>query len=137
MSDDLLEAVRQWMLKAFSDWTAVEILTEDPRCPRSAACFHCQQYVEKLLKAYLTLNGVEAPRTHDLRLLITLCEPTLPSIAALKDRADELSIHGVQSRYPGAMADVSDRDLQRMLALVDDFVAVLLPALPKVNVDAE
>ena len=32
--------------------------------------FHVQQTAEELLKAWLTLEGVSYPKTHDLRLLI-------------------------------------------------------------------
>ena len=72
MNDDVLELVRQWIAKAESDWEAVEILSSHENCPCSVVCFHCQQYVEKLLKALLTLQGIEAPRTHNLRRLIQL-----------------------------------------------------------------
>lgn len=62
MSDETDEAVRQWRTKARSDWTTVEILLGSERCPADTVCFHCQQFVEKLLKALLTRHGVEAPR---------------------------------------------------------------------------
>ncbi|MEM0315477.1 MAG: HEPN domain-containing protein, partial [Archaeoglobaceae archaeon] len=35
-------------------------------------CFHCQQAVEKLLKAFLVNAGVEFGRTHSLEYLIKL-----------------------------------------------------------------
>ena len=75
MSDETGEAVRQWRAKARSDWTTVEILLGSERCPADTVCFHCQQLVEKLLKALLTRHGIEAPKTHDLRRLIRLAEP--------------------------------------------------------------
>ncbi len=72
------EAVRQWRVKAQSDWDAVEILTSSKRCPTDTVCFHCQQFVEKLLKALLTRHDIEAPKTHDLRRLIQLALPFAP-----------------------------------------------------------
>ena len=78
MSDQTHEAVKQWLAKANSDWAAIEILTASDRCPTEAVCFHCQQYVEKLLKTFLTLKGIEAPKTHDLRRLIQLASPSEP-----------------------------------------------------------
>lgn len=133
MNDDLLQAVRAWMEKAFSDWTVVEILIGDARSPANAICFHCQQYVEKLLKAYLTMHGHSVPRTHDLRLLVQLAETTLPSLASLRDAAGELAVHGVQSRYPDEVDPVSQEDMHRMVDVVDSFAAILLPELPKVS----
>ena len=95
MNDEIGEAVRQWRSKAASDWTAVEILLASERCPADAVCFHCQQFVEKLLKALLTLHGIEAPRTHDLRRLVQLAEPFAPEPSRLCGPVDELTAHGV------------------------------------------
>jgi len=39
-----------------------------------AVCFHCQQAVEKLLKAYLISKNVEFGRIHDLETLLKLGE---------------------------------------------------------------
>jgi HEPN domain-containing protein len=61
MNEQNHEAVRQWQAKAQSDWDAVEILTASKRCPADTVCFHCQQCVEKLLKALLTRHGIKAP----------------------------------------------------------------------------
>ena len=72
MNDDINELVRQWKEKALSDWTAVEILSRDKNCPPEVVCFHCQQFVEKLLKALLTRYNIEAPKTHDLLFLLCL-----------------------------------------------------------------
>ena len=65
MNDDSGELVRQWKEKARNDWTAVEILLDSEQCPAETVCFHCQQFVEKLLKALLTQHCIEAPKTHD------------------------------------------------------------------------
>jgi HEPN domain-containing protein len=34
--------------------------------------FHCQQAAEKYLKCLLTNLGIQTPRTHDLRMLVSL-----------------------------------------------------------------
>ena len=72
MNGELQDSVRQWVAKAEIDWAtvAVAVLRRDAASPKEAISFHCQQYVEKLLKAVLTLHAVEAPRTHDLGRLI-------------------------------------------------------------------
>lgn len=35
--------------------------------------FHCQQAVEKALKAFLDSNGVVYPKSHDLEVLLSMC----------------------------------------------------------------
>lgn len=117
MPDDALDAVRQWRAKAESDWNTVEILLASDRCPPDAVCFHCQQFVEKLLKALLTQYGVEAPRTHDLRRLIQVLQPFAAEISQFEDRCDDLTVHGVQSRYPDDWVEITSSEMTQAVAL--------------------
>jgi HEPN domain-containing protein len=68
-----LAEVRRWLTKAGHDWSAVrKIFTPD--CQETGvAAFHCQQAVEKTLKAYLVSRGVEFEKIHDLRRLLDYC----------------------------------------------------------------
>jgi len=124
------DAVRQWLAKAHVDWQTVEILIDHPRCPRQAVCYHCQQYVEKLLKALLTQHSIEAPRTHDLRRLIQLAAPQAPGLDALSDRADALSRAAIETRYPDNWREVSDIEMQQMVTLADEAAMIVLRLLP-------
>jgi len=127
MKDPNREAVRQWLAKADSDWSSVEILIASDNCPNEAVCFHCQQYVEKLLKALLTLKGIEAPKTHDLRRLIQLAAPFESKLAELAGDSDDLTAHGVQSRYPGDFWEVEPTEMRRLYELSREFANILLP----------
>lgn len=64
------EFVQKWILKAQSDFKTAkdEILMKDPAT--DAICFHCQQSVEKYLKAFLTFYKIRVGKTHNLALLI-------------------------------------------------------------------
>jgi HEPN domain-containing protein len=129
MSDQTREAVRQWLAKADSDWVTIEILMASARCPTETVCFHCQQYVEKPLKAFLTLKGIEAHKTHDLRRLIQLASPSEPKLAELAGESDTLTVHGVQSRYPGDFWQVETAEMNRLCELSKKFAEILLPRL--------
>jgi len=126
MNEKTHEAVRQWLAKAQSDWDAVEILTASKRCPTETVCFHCQQFVEKLLKAILTQNGIEAPKTHDLRRLIQLAQPFAPELSLLVDVSDELTVHGVETRYPGEWRKIKKSEMKRVVDLTKRFSDILL-----------
>jgi len=117
MNEATLEVVRQWVKKAESDWETILIVSGHEESPRDAVCFHCQQHVEKLLKAFLTLHGIEAPRTHNLRRLIQLMEPVSGDLSHLKNAADDLTIHGVASRYPDDWRDVSAEEMDEDILL--------------------
>lgn len=127
MSDQTPEAVAQWLAKAQNDWTAVEILLASGHAPPETVCFHCQQYVEKLLKAVLTRDGIEAPKTHDLRRLIQLAGPSVPGLSSLVDAADSLTAYGVQTRYPGDWQSAGPDEMDRAVRLAKQFGALLVP----------
>jgi len=129
MNEQAREAVRQWQAKAQSDWETVEILTASKRCPADTVCFHCQQFVEKLLKALLTGHGIEAPKTHDLRRLIQLAKPFAPELSPLADAADELTVHGVETRYPGDWRKIRPPEMKRVVELARRFGDILLAKL--------
>jgi len=54
------------------DLYIVDALLGDPEAPDSGIGFHCQQAVEKLLKALLAERGVHFRRSHDLGYLFHL-----------------------------------------------------------------
>jgi len=64
----------QWGQKPENDLkVASQIVCRPSDVVPDAACFFCQQCIEKHLKARLTEAGIEFPRTHDLRQLLSLC----------------------------------------------------------------
>ncbi|MDQ7783083.1 MAG: HEPN domain-containing protein [Desulfomonilaceae bacterium] len=61
--------------------------------------FHAQQAVEKALKAWLTLRGVAYPKTHDLRLLMSLLQTQTHEDCHPFSRLVDLTDFAVQFRY--------------------------------------
>ena len=107
----------------------MEILSNNRNCPPEVVCFHCQQFVEKLLKALLTLNNTEAPKTHDLRRLIELAKAFVPELIPLSEMSDKLTFHGVETRYPGDSYPVSRTDMDEIIAISEEFGDILLKKL--------
>ena len=61
-----LDEVKEWLQKASKDLLSAEALLEhDPPIPETAA-FHCQQTVEKALKAFLVWKGIPFEKVHSL-----------------------------------------------------------------------
>jgi HEPN domain-containing protein len=76
MKKDKAEAARQLAGKAENDLRSAKILLAQDG-PIDAIAFHLQQAAEKLLKAFLTLHGIEYPFTHDIgELLLMAVEPS-------------------------------------------------------------
>lgn len=129
MSDETSEAVDRWRAKAQSDWTTVEILLGSERHPPDSVCFHCQQFVEKLLKALLTRHGIEAPKTHDLRRLIQLAEPFAPELGQFMNASDVLTAHGVETRYPDDWHRIEPAEMNEVVELARKLGSLVLSKL--------
>ena len=80
------------------DYRAALILAraEDPQ--EDPAGFHLQQSVEKSLKAWLALRGIDYPRTHDLSVLLGLLEDQGEDVESFWPLL-ELNPFAVQFRY--------------------------------------
>lgn len=59
MNDETKTYIKQWIKRANEDLFVVDKLTEFENIATSSICFHCQQAVEKYLKAFLICNEVE------------------------------------------------------------------------------
>ena len=94
------EDVKKWLLKAFEDFKTAnhETLLPEDEMVTSAVCFHCQQFVEKALKAYLTLKGVEFGGTHNLELLLEFCVKVDRDFEEVD--VGDLTFYVVEIRYP-------------------------------------
>lgn len=99
MNQETKQYIRQWLLKAADDLIVIDKLTQFEVIATSAVCFHCQQVVEKYLKAYLIAQGVETRKTHNIEFLLAQCEEFDPQFSLINPK--NLSDYGVDVRYPG------------------------------------
>src|SRR5690348_5916454 len=116
MPPDALE-LRRWLAKARNDQRAAEALAEQRPPITDVAAFHCQQAVEKLLKAYLYSRGVDFERTHDLRALALLCADHDSTFDSILNEVAALTPFAVRFRYPGP-ADPSEQQVHEALLVV-------------------
>lgn len=125
----LKELVEQWLQKAERDLdAAVHLLNEGDRF-REIIAFHCQQAVEKYLKAFLVRHQLEFPKTHDIKKLLTLVATIEISLAETLCEADTLTPFGVEVRYPNEAPELlpgGERKALDVARLVRDAVMASL-----------
>ena len=94
----------KWMDMAQNDLLAAQRLFEffNPK-QLDISCYHCQQAVEKALKAVLIFREAvdEVPRTHDLEVLLNECVPLDDGFNDFRDDCAMLTPYATQTRYPG------------------------------------
>lgn len=125
-----LDEVREWLQKARNDLLSARILMEHDPPVLDTAAFHCQQAVEKALKAFLVWKGVRFEKVHSLTYLLDLCEAEEAKFASLRDRVEALAPFAVEVRYPGEAMEVSGEEVRDAFATVKavwDTVFNLLP----------
>ena len=98
----------EWVQKAEGDYAVAQQVQQAQNPVHDAICFHAQQCIEKYLKAWLQEANIPFPRTHDLKELLGLIVPTLPTWHAWQADFSVLSEHAVDNRYPGKFATTED-----------------------------
>jgi len=94
------ELIDSWIAKAEKDLLSAKHELSFPDAVTETVCFHCQQAVEKYVKAYLVFLGVSFTKTHEIGELITICENKDSEISVLKEEADKLTDYAIEVRYP-------------------------------------
>lgn len=90
----------EWLEKAIADLQAVALLLTFETYPRTVVAFHCQQTVEKSLKAFLVAHDVPFLFRHDLGYLLDLCLTVDPACSKLEPYIVGLTPYAVEMRYP-------------------------------------
>jgi len=128
---DNLTTSREWRRLAEMDLASAEYLLKMHPIPVEIICYHCQQSAEKYLKGYLVLHGVNPPKIHDLNQLQKLCSNISHSFSAIADQCSDLTVYGVQPRYPMQLM-LEERDMNEALIsakVIRDFIIKLVPEI--------
>lgn len=99
MKQDKKQNILNWFAKADEDLYATEILfRNDPNFVLNVIGFHCQQSVEKYLKAFLIFKEHDFDYKHNLYYLLNLCSDF--DIEFKEFEVGNLSRFAVDQRYP-------------------------------------
>jgi HEPN domain-containing protein len=108
-SPEGLEVAELLARRAAGDSTVARKLAADPEIGDSAVGFHSQQAVEKSLKATLTLNGVDFPKTHDIDFLTGLANKHTIEVPEEIATAGWLTPWAAEFRYDDEPLESLDR----------------------------
>ena len=111
--------VKEWLQKAEQDLFAARVLLEHVPPVLEPACFHCQQAVEKALKAFLVSKSISFEEVHSLTYLLDLCELQEPKFVLLRNNIERLSPYAVKIRYPTKSIIVTQEIAQESLTITE------------------
>lgn len=101
--DKKLDLVQKWLSKADLDLLTAERLlsfSEEPTI--ETICFHCQQAVEKYIKAFLIFKEKDFKKVHEIGYLLAIAKEVDGDFEQITD-AETLTDFAVEVRYPEAL----------------------------------
>ncbi len=113
--------IKQWIEKADHDLGTAQLTFIHIPKFRDTIAFHCQQAVEKYLKAYLLFLDAPFKKIHDLTVLLGLVSEFESISDVMFDQTAELQDCAVEIRYPDTNLDLSDEDIIRAIQIAKDF----------------
>ena len=127
MNDKTISYIKAWILKADNDLKNAELViaASESNLPYDTVCFHCQQTVEKYLKAFLIYSDIAFPLSHNLADLVELCIQVESSFSDYQRRAETLTPYAVEIRYPDDLYMPTNEEAVEALTIarqIKDFV---------------
>jgi len=127
--NELIEYIKRWIKKADHDLgTAIITFTHIPKYKDTIA-FHCQQAVEKYLKAYLLKLELPHSRTHDVVFLLEQINKHEKVEQEWFERALELQDFAVEIRYPDQIIELSDKEIRTAIETAKLFREMIIEKL--------
>ena len=99
--------VEDWIFLADKDLYAAEILLKDEYPLTNIVAFHCQQAIEKYLKAFLIENDVPLIKTHDLIKLNEMINE-IKNIGIDENNLIIINEVYIEARYPSELGLMPD-----------------------------
>ncbi|MFH1562611.1 MAG: HEPN domain-containing protein [Nitrospirota bacterium] len=131
------DLVNKWINKANKDLLSAEreLSFEDPIT--ETVCFHCQQAVEKYLKAFLVYHQIYFTKTHKIIDLLELCATVDSSFKDELEDADNLTDYAVEVRYPDVWLEPGVEEADESFEIAKKIKEFVLKKIPDTNSSRE
>jgi len=125
-----LEDTKEWLRKAEEDLRSADHLFRASPPLLGNVLFHCQQVVEKALKAFLAWHDAPFSKTHIIRELGRLCLTLDVTLTDSLARASSLTAYAWSFRYPGGGPLPSEEETKETIELARQLFEAVLARLP-------
>jgi HEPN domain-containing protein len=134
MSESNLEIVNLWIKKADHDLGSAKLIFLHIPDYFDTIAFHCQQAVEKYIKAALTYMDIEFQRSHDLPYLLEILSRKVEIKPETFDKAILLNGFSVEIRYPDQIIHLTEDELKSAISIADDFRQFAISVIGLTNI---
>jgi len=123
--DKKLELVKEWLNKASHDLQMAELALKYKPELRDSICFHCQQAVEKSLKAHLVFLDIPFKKTHSLTYLLDLINEKDSISEEVYSQIELLESYAVEIRYPEGGYEPTESETQKVYNIAVEIMALI------------
>jgi HEPN domain-containing protein len=116
-----IEEIKEWIEKADHDLGSAKIIYLHLPDYFDTISFHCQQAVEKYIKAVLVFYKIEFQRSHDLVYLLELLSHKIEMDESKFRKVFTLNNFGVQIRYPNKTVKLTKEELETAIQISEEF----------------
>jgi HEPN domain-containing protein len=121
--------IKEWIDKADHDLGSAKLIYLHIPDYFDTIAFHCQQAVEKYLKAILDYYGIEFQRSHNLVYLLEMVSGKIEILDERYDNAILLNGFSVQIRYPDRTIYLTKEELEMSIKIAEDFRTFAITAI--------
>jgi HEPN domain-containing protein len=114
---DQADEIKQWIIKGDHDLGTAKVTFLHIPEYFDTVTFHCQQAVEKYLKAYLIFQSTQFRYTHDLIYLLDLISQKDQKFEQIYDLISELQGYAVEIRYPNETVFLSIEIVEKSIII--------------------
>jgi HEPN domain-containing protein len=132
--NEQVNEISQWIIKGDHDLGTAKITYLHIPDYLDTVTFHCQQAVEKYLKAYLIFQTTTFRFSHDLVYLLDLINQSDSDFEEYYDSVSELQGYAVEIRYPNETIYLSNEKVEKAISIAK-FVRELV--VLKMNITIE
>jgi HEPN domain-containing protein len=111
------DEIKQWIIKGDHDLGTAKITYFHIPEYLDTVTFHCQQAVEKYLKAYLIFQSTAFKLSHDMIYLLDLIVQNDSDFESHYDLISELQGYAVEIRYPNETIYLSNEKVEKAMTI--------------------
>ena len=115
--NEQVSEIKQWLIKGDHDLGTAKITYLHIPEYLDTVTFHCQQAVEKYLKAYLVFQSTTFRFSHDLVYLLDLINQNDSDFEEYYDTVSELQGYAVEIRYPNETIHLSNEKVIKAISI--------------------
>ena len=132
--NEQVNEIKQWIVKGDHDLGTAKVTYLHIPEYLDTVTFHCQQAVEKYLKAYLIYQNVSFKFTHDLIYLLDLITQKDTDFEPYYDSVSELQGYAVEIRYPNESIYLSNEKVETAI-LIAKTIRDIVTQKTKITID--